>query len=153
MKGKLMIAAFIIIAIIMGISVGLNLDKPAPEPFGSYMAVEEPSKIEAFVSRYQVKKYIISTGLAAIRLKQTSGALSENETGYDWDCDDYAIALAEQARKDGKPIGLFLMGLKSGRTYKVHMTNYVIIGNRIEVVSAQTGSMIDYWYGVKIKVD
>jgi len=111
--------------------------------------------IEGFKSRIEVKDYVISTGLTGIRLKQMLGTLSGDETIYeDWDCDDYAIALAEQARHDGRKIGLALtMEKYSSKLVKVHMTNYAVIGNRIEEVSPQTGAVKELWYGYRVKVD
>ena len=107
-----------------------------------------------FRARSDVREYVISTGLPGIRLRQQFGLLSDNETGYGWDCDDFARALAEQARIDGQEIGLALtIKQKYNGTVKVHMTNFVIIGNRIEQVSAQTGRVREYWGGIRIKVD
>ena len=107
-----------------------------------------------FKARSDVSEYVISTGLPGIRLRQQLGLLSDNETGYNWDCDDYSRALAEQARIDVQEIGLALtIKQKYNGKIKVHMTNFVIIGNRIEKVSAQTGSVREYWGGVRIKVD
>ena len=111
--------------------------------------------LEGFKSRAEVKDYVISTGLTRIRLKQMLGTLSGDEAIYeDWDCDDYAIALAEQARHDGRKIGLALtMEMDNRKLAKVHMTNYAIIGNRIEDVSPQTGAVKELWYGYRVKVD
>jgi len=101
-----------------------------------------------------VKEYVMSTGLPSIRLQQQWGLLSDNETGYNWDCDDYAKALAEQARIDGVDIGLALtFKERYNGEIKVHMTNFAIIKNRIVEVSAQTGSIKEYWFGHRVKVD
>lgn len=101
-----------------------------------------------------VKEYVMSTGLPVIRLQQQLGLLSDNETGYGWDCDDYSRALAEQARIDGVDIGLALtFKERYNGEVTVHMTNFAIIKNRIVEVSAQTGSVKEYWFGHRIKVD
>ena len=101
-----------------------------------------------------VKDYVISTGLPLIRFKQQQGLLSDNETGYGWDCDDYARELAERARIDGVDIGLALtFKERYNGEVNVHMTNFAIIKNRIVEVSAQTGRVTDDWGGVRIKVD
>jgi hypothetical protein len=96
-----------------------------------------------FTSKNKVTEYVRSTGIPLKRY-----------TEPDWDCDDFARALAEQARIDGQEIGLALEIKYNSDKTRVHMTNYAIINNRICKVSAQTGLVVDEWYnGVTIKVD
>ncbi len=98
-----------------------------------------------FTSNLEVTRYVRSTGLPLYQFR---------ESHRHWDCNDYAEALAERARIDGVNIGLALEieYLDSGT--KVHMTNYVRIGNKLCKVSAQTARVTERWAGiVTIKVD
>lgn len=67
------------------------------------------------------------------------------------DCYEWMMALANQARRDGKPIGLALMfkARADGSITEAHFTNFVIIGNKVLRIEPQTGQ-ISNWDGWRL---
>ena len=102
----------------------------------------QPSiEAEGFISTGEVRNYIATVNI------------TEREYSKLYDCDDFAMDMAAQAMKDGEDIGLALiLKEKYGEIYKVHVTNFVIVGNNIYRLEPQTG-VISNWEGRRITVD
>lgn len=89
-----------------------------------------------FYTLQQVEDYIASCNLTV------------NGNCYEW-----MICLSEQARHDGKPIGLALMFKQraDGAIIEAHFTNFVIIGKIVLRIEPQTGQ-ISNWDGWRLAI-
>ena len=89
-----------------------------------------------------IRAYVKSTGIPDRKYIPT-----------DYDCDDFARDLSEQARIDGKEIGLYVkLVYRDNRVTQFHMMNFAIKGNYIYQIEPQSGNV---WLmdGITAKVD
>jgi hypothetical protein len=64
------------------------------------------------------------------------------------DCDDYAVALSQQAFLDHREIGLYTkLVYRDYRLVQAHMMNFAVVKNRVYQIEPQTGNVgpLDGW--------
>ena len=156
----LIATALILLSLVLMVSIclfidGWTVEEQSLEPT-SCNVTDNVTSIEPFGIRAEVKEYVKSTGLTKIWARHVFGLLEPGDEGYGWDCDDYALALTNQAMKDGKHIGIVLVIDTANESWQkqIHMTNYYFVDdNSIEQVSARTGEISKQWWGFNMVVD
>ena len=84
-----------------------------------------------FKSINEVRQYVKETGIPKMRY-----------VAKDWDCEDYALALAQQGNTDNKTIGLMvIVRYDDGRLSSLHMKNFTVIYPYLYEVEPQNGNV------------
>ena len=89
----------------------------------------------------EIRKYVKATGIPGMLYVPDK-----------YDCENFAIALTEQARLDGRVIGLYLKLIYKDGEITAHMKNFAIVGNYVYQIEPQNGNVgpLDGW---NVKLD
>ncbi len=103
-----------------------------------------PTELDTFSDSYTVEEYVLSTGISYRTFSEET-----------YDCENFALDLANQAVKDRKPIGSLLILEFEGDELldTVHIQNFAIVGNRYVFIEPQTGEVSPYWEGWSVFLD
>jgi len=87
--------------------------------------------ISSFKSVWDIRQYVKNSGVPELR-----------RTENDFDCEDFAFALCQQAVTDNVPMGMLLvLRYDDGRLTDFHTKNFTWIGNHIYEVEPRNGNV------------